>query len=518
MLKFQVSEDQQWIILVDSPDEVEKKQIDISLTKKIHNFYFHPLVKKKIWDGNICFIEKKGGFWKIPIGLWRELLQIGDEYSIKMEINGLDQIVLKDPTLAEFTEWVDEFFKDGIGGDPDKKPRDYQIETAWKLIKYRYSVSEVATSSGKTLIAFMIFAYLKSKGLIKKYLMIVPSTNLVFQGSDDFEDYGIGRLGVKIQQIGGGSKIREGCDLIMGTFQSLVKQDPEFFDDVDVVFVDEAHHTNSMSIKKIVANCMHSRWRFGLTGTLTKRGTADYLTIQQFLGPLVVEIPPSFLFDNDYATPVSIKVVIMDWLEQEYKNKLSEIKLNNSNKNGDNKIEGNEFYNIERKLVIESKKRLNYVVDFINKTSKNSLVLFQSVKDEYGKQIWNQLREKNAEKEVFYVDGDTDESLREEYKSRMASGGNKILVATYGTFSTGISINNLHNIFLVESYKSEVLIKQSLGRGMRKMEGKDKVNVIDFVDDFSTNHYQNYLMKHGEVRMQIYKKECFDYKIFRVKL
>jgi superfamily II DNA or RNA helicase len=100
----------------------------------------------------------------------------------------------------------------------------------------------------------------------------------------------------------------------------------------------------------------------------------------------------------------------------------------------------------------------------------------------------------------------------------MASGGNKILVATYGTFSTGISINNLHNIFLVESYKSEVLIKQSLGRGMRKMEGKDKVNVIDFVDDFSTKSYQNYLMKHGEVRMQIYKKECFDYKIFRVKL
>jgi superfamily II DNA or RNA helicase len=517
MLKFQVSEDQQWMILVESLDEVEKKQIDISLTKKIHNFYFHPLVKKKIWDGSICFIEKKGGFWKVPIGLWRELLQIGEEYKIEIEINGLENIILKDPTLEEFTEWVDEFFKDGIGGDISKKPRDYQIETAWKLIKYRYSVSEVATSSGKTLIAFMIFSYLKSKGLIKKFLMIVPSTNLVFQGSEDFEDYGLDRIGTKIQQIGGGSKLREGCDLIIGTFQSLVKQDEEFFADVDAVFVDEAHHTNSMSIKKIVAHCMHSRWRFGLTGTLTKRGTADYLTIQQFLGPLVVEIPPSFLFDNNYATPVSIKVVVMDWLEPEYKEKLAELKTNNS-KGGDNKIEGNEFYNIERKLVIESKKRLNYVVDFINKTSKNSLVLFQSVKDEYGKQIWNALREKSSDREVFYVDGDTDESLREEYKTRMSTGTNKILIATYGTFATGISINNLHNIFLVESYKSEVLIKQSLGRGMRKMDGKEKVNVIDFVDDFSTKCYQNYLIKHSEVRIQIYRKECFDYKIFNVKL
>lgn len=319
-------------------------------------------------------------------------------------------------------------------------------------------------------------------------------------------------LDLKYNKLVGGSKLREGCDVIIGTFQSLVKQDPEFFEEADLVFVDECHHTNSMSIKKIVAHCMHSTWRFGLTGTLTKRGTADYLTIQQFLGPLIVEISPSFLFDNNYATPVSIKIVVMDWLEKEYKDKLADLKLNNNN------LEGNEVYNLERKLVVESKKRLNYVVDFIEKTSKNSLVLFQSVKDEYGKQIWNLLREKNNDKEVFYVDGDTNEGLREEYKSRMASGANKILIATYGTFSTGISINNLHNIFLVESYKSEVLIKQSLGRGMRKMEGKDKVNIIDFVDDFSGPKYQNYLMKHSEARIQIYKNESFEYKIYKVKL
>ncbi len=512
MLRFQVSEDQQWMILVEALDEVEKKQIDISLTQKIHNFYFHPLVKKKIWDGSICFIEKKGGMWKIPIGLWREVLEIGEKYQIEISIKGLEDLILNEISLDDFTQWVDEFFKDGIGGDINKKPRDYQIETAWKIIRYRYSVSEVATSSGKTLISFMIFAYLKSKGMIRKFLMIVPNTNLVFQGSDDFVDYGLDRLGVRIQQIGGGSKIREGCDLIIGTFQSLVKQESDFYDGIDAVFVDEAHHTNSMSIKKIVAHCMGSKWRFGLTGTLTKKGTADYLTIQQFLGPLVVEIPPSFLFDNNYATPVSIRVIIMDWLEPEYKDKLAELKTNSNN------IEGNEIYNIERKLVVESKKRLNYIVDFISKGSKNSLVLFQSVKDEYGKQIWNHLREKNGDKEVFYVDGDTSENLREEYKSRMSAGENKVLVATYGTFSTGISINNIHNIFLVESYKSEILIKQSLGRGMRKMEGKEKVNVIDFVDDFSTGKYQNYLLKHSRERIEIYKRELFEYKIYNIKL
>jgi hypothetical protein len=195
------------------------------------------LVKKKIWDGHICFIEKKGGFWKIPIGLWREVLQIGEEFNIKMEIKGLENLIIQDLSLEEFTGWVNTFFEGGIGGDPEKMPRDYQIEAAWKIIRYRYSISEVATSSGKTLISFMVFAYLKQRGAIRKFLMIVPSTNLVFQGSDDFEDYGIAKLGSKIQQIGGGSKIREGCDVIIGTFQSLVKQDPEFFEEADLIFV-----------------------------------------------------------------------------------------------------------------------------------------------------------------------------------------------------------------------------------------------------------------------------------------
>lgn len=512
MVKFIISEDNQWLVLTQCTNEVEKKQLEICLTKKIHNWYFHPLVKKKIWDGSICFIEKKGPFWKIPIGLWVEILEIGKEYKYDYQIEGLEKIFLKDLTLEYFTEWVNKFFEGGIGGDPEKMPRDYQIEAAWKIIKFRYSVSEIATSSGKTLISFIIFAFLKSHGYIRKFLMIAPNTNLVIQGSEDFEDYGIHKLGSKIQQIGGGSKIREGCDVVIGTFQSLVKKDADYFEEFDAVFVDEAHYTNSASIKKIVSKCMHSGWRFGLTGTLTKRGSADHLTIQQFLGPVLVEISPDFLFRNRYATPISIKVVILDWLSPEYKDKLADLKSNSQD------LEGNDLYNLERRLVISNKARLDYIIDFINKASKNSLVLFQSVKDEYGKNIWNGIREINPKKEAFYVDGDTNESLREEYKSRMETGENKVLIATYGTFSTGISINNLHNIFLVESYKSEVLIKQSLGRGMRKMEGKDKVNVIDFVDDFSTSGYKNYLIKHSEARIEIYKRENFDYKIFRVTL
>jgi superfamily II DNA or RNA helicase len=507
MLKFVVTDDRKWLQLVHFDEEVERKQIELSLTKKIHNHFFHPLVKKKLWDGAICFVDKKGPQWRVPIGLWREILQIAEDYSLTIEVEGKSRIFHNELTLEHFTNWVNKFFEDST-----YKPRDYQIDSAWRILKYRYSVSEIATSSGKTLISFLVLAYLKSNNLIRKFLMIVPNTNLVIQGTEDFVDFGLHKLGCKIQQIGGGAKQRGDCDIIIGTYQSLVKFDEEFFTEIDAVFVDEAHGTSSMSIKKIISKCLDSGWRFGLTGTLTKRGSAEYLTIQQFLGPLVMEITPKFLFDNNYATPVSVKVVIMDWLDDEIKNKLADLKLNSNN------IEGNEVYNLERKLVIESKKRLDFIVDFIIKANKNSLVLFQSVMNEYGKQIFHKIRESSQGKEVFYVDGDTEEKIREEYKSRMEKGDNKILIATYGTFSTGISIKNIHNIFLVESYKSEVLIKQSLGRGMRQMEGKEKVNVIDFVDDFSSGKYENYLMRHSKARIDIYKRERFEYKVFNVKL
>jgi superfamily II DNA or RNA helicase len=494
MLRFVVSEDNNWLSLVDYSEDFERKQIDISLTKKIHNHFFHPLVKKKHWDGSICFVDKKLPIWRVPIGLWSEVYQICEKYKIEVKIDGLERLIDSSFTLEHFTEWCNNFFEGGVGGDPNKMPRDYQIETAWKIIKFKLSVSEVATSSGKTLIAFMVMAYLKEVMKVKKFLMIVPNTNLVIQGSEDFEEYGLENLeDCEIQQIHGANKKKISGGLMIGTYQSLVKMDPEFFDDVEDL-------------------CRDSKWRFGLSGTLANKNTAEYLTIQQFLGPLIMEISPKFLFDNKYATPVSIKIVKMDWMDPAVKEKLSSLKENKT------EMEGNEIFNLERKLVVGSDKRLNYIIDFVLKTSKNSLILFQSVGEGYGKKIYDGIREKTNDREVYYIDGDTDPDKRDIFTKRMEDGTNKIMVASFGTMSTGISVKNIHNIFLTESYKSEVLIKQSLGRGMRLFEGKEKVNIIDFVDDFSWEGKENYLMKHSKERIEIYKKEHFDYKIYEVKI
>jgi superfamily II DNA or RNA helicase len=343
--------------------------------------------------------------------------------------------------------------------------------------------------------------------------MVVPNTNLIIQTIEDFELYNNGKLRFTTQMIHGGTdKTKQDIDFIIGTYQSLVKRDKFFFDDVTTICIDEAHGTQASSIKKIIVNCLNTVYAFGVSGTMLQNGSTEALTIQAYLGPQVNNISASFLTSNKYATPIYIKVVMLDYLEDEAREKLEELRSRKA------EIEGSKLLDIEKRLVVENRGRFSYICDFISKTTKNTLVLFQNVKDQYGRRIYDYLRENTSDKTVFYVDGTTGIDLRDEYISRMEEGEDKILVASFGTFSTGISINNIHNVFFVESYKSEKIVRQSIGRGMRLCEGKERVNIIDFVDDFSlTKGNKNYLLKHGEERMKIYKEQGFPYKKFQVR-
>lgn len=502
----------EWLRLVEYDDELDLRQIEISFTREVKNAHFRKKFNKG-WDGKIEFFRKKAF---LPVGLWHELLSVSKQYNLGVTIDGLDRVIDLNFKFDDFKAWVDEFFKDGIGGDPNKKPRPYQIESAFKIVKFRRSSQEIATSAGKTFIVFMALAYMRAHGLCSKFLMIVPNTTLVVQGLEDFQDYGGYRVGMKFQQIHGGERedLRSEANVVIGTYQSLVKKEADFLSKFDCVFVDEAHQTPAKSIKEIISKCAGAKFRFGLSGTLTAAGkeTADYFTTQMCLGPMVMSISPDFLFRNSYATPVDIKIVRMNYLNDETRDQLMRLRQTRTD------LEGSDLYNLEKKLVIRSRERLNFVVDFILKTTKNSLVLFQSVEEAYGKAIFDMIREKSADKEVFYIDGSTKDDLREEYKRRMEEGENRILIASFGTLSTGVSIRNLHTIFLVESYKSENIIKQSLGRMMRQHEDKEVAIVIDFVDDFSVNGKMNFLMKHSEERIKIYEKEKFPYKIYNVDL
>jgi len=504
-MKAKVTPDGRFIQIVEGTD-LELEQIRHSFKKRISNWRFHPLVKKRVWDGYITFIDK---YDRIPVGLWNELNQVCTQYEFELRVEGIDTVIDYDFDEQDFRKWVNDFFSD----HPKIKPRDYQVDACIPILKYRRSISEIATSAGKTLIIFMIFGYLYDRKKVGKFLMIVPNTNLIIQTAEDWEEYNNGKLRYLLQMIHGGTdKTKKDTDVIIGTYQTLVKREREWFDDVITVCVDEAHHTQASSIKKIISNCMNSRYAFGLSGTMLQNGSTEALTIQAYLGPLVNNISASFLQANDYATKIFIKVVKLDYLDVDARYKLEELRSRKA------EIDGSKLLEIEKRLVVENRARFRFVCDFVSKTTKNSLVLFHNVKDQYGRQIYDYLREHTSDKTIFYVDGNTPISLRDDYINRMEEGDDKILIASFGTFSTGISINNIHNVFFVESYKSEKIVRQSIGRGMRLKEGKDRVNIIDFVDDFSlARGNKNYLLKHGEERIKIYKQQGFPYKEYRVK-
>lgn len=179
----------------------------------------------------------------MPIGLWSEVVKLGETFSFPVEIVGLERIIDVNFDENDFREWVKDFFND----HPKYTPRDYQVDSAAAILKNRLCTSEIATSAGKTLITFLVYGYLKSRGKMRKMLTIVPNTTLVMQMKDDWEDYNNGKLDLKIRQVYGGAKDNDPtADVIVGTFQSLVKKTLDYFKGIDIVFVDECLHPDSL--------------------------------------------------------------------------------------------------------------------------------------------------------------------------------------------------------------------------------------------------------------------------------
>lgn len=500
-MNVKVSDDGKFLQLTDFT-HLELQQTNHSFRKRISGWKWHPLVKNKRWDGYIKYIDR---YNRIPSGLWYELKEMCKKYDFDFNISGFENIVDFNFDKLDFLTFVKKYFN-----DTEIVPRNYQLKAALNILKFKKSASEIATSAGKTLIIFIVFIYLLQKKKIRKFLVIVPNTNLILQTVESFEEYNLGKLNYKVQMIHGGTtKRKEDVDIVIGTYQSLVKRKADWFDEFDVVCVDEAHHTHAQSIKEILTKCNNAFYTFGLSGTLkAQKDTAESFTIQAYLGPIVNDISAKFLIDNNYATPVKVKCIILNYLNEEIREKLQALR------NRKYEFEGSKLLDIEKKVVIQHRKRFIYTTKIITKTKRNSLILFSDVKHGYGRQIYNHLKNTTND-EIFYIDGGTSTKLREEYFDKMKTGTNKKLVASFGTLSTGISINNIFYIFLMESYKSDRIIRQTIGRGMRLYETKNEVNIIDFIDDYSYND-DNYLLAHGKERMKTYKNQEFPYEVINI--
>jgi len=491
--------DDNQFLRIDDAEELELEQIKISLTKRIDSWRFNPLVKKGIWDGYVSYI--KDDKW-IPAGLWRYVMLVCKEYKFDLKLNGIERLFDRNINAETFEEWALEFFKDS-----KFVPRDYQIETAFNILKFRRCLAELATSAGKTLISFLTVAYMLEKEKAEKILFIVPNVSLVVQAHEDFHEYNNkNRIKLKIQQIYAGQKIKSDRNVVIGTYQSLVKKPKEYFQQFDAVIVDETHKAKSNSIKTILQKCTNAQYKYGLSGTIPKDGTLDKLTLMSQTGPVISEVKAAFLQSQGHIAKCKVKVIEMNYAPDSAKKAFEELAFN--------KYDRKDVFQLEQNYIINSFGRLNFICNVVGKVPRNSLVLFHRI--EHGKKIYEQLRQ-NSDKRVFYVDGGTDKDIREEYKKKMELGDQVVIVASYGTFSTGISIKKIHNIFFTESFKSEVIIRQSIGRGLRQHSSKDSVNIIDFVDDLSSPDWDNYLIRHSKARIKIYKEQKFKYDVKNVQ-
>ena len=486
-------------LIIDSCTTQEYEQLKLSYNKKVKNYKFSPAYKAGSWDGNISFISGK----TIPASTYKYLFDLCEEYKFDCEISNIDEMFDNDIDYDEFVEWVNDFFKDN-----PIKPRYYQIDASFKMLRAKRCCGSLCTSAGKTLIAFMIFAYLLDKGIAKKIVMIVPKIDLVIQPTNDFYEYNNGKLDIKIQQIYSGCKVHPDANIYIGTYQSLCKECEEYFNQFDVELCDEVHTACSASQLKIQEKLKCS-YRFGLSGTIPTTQYADGLTIISNFGPIVMNVTANQLQTEGYISDCKITQVRLNYTNDKQKEQFKQAKKSLTSIG-----KGKDMFVLENKFVHESEKRFGVVTKLISNANKNTLVLFQT--KEYGKKIFKWLKE-NTTKIIYYIDGDIDKKVREEIRKRMEVNNDVILVASFGTSSTGISINNIFNIFFVDSFKSISTILQSIGRGLRKSDkiGKDFVNIYDISDDLYSGCYE---MAHARERIKIYDSQMFPHDIKKLKI
>lgn len=522
-MKLVLTQDKTKLILKESTHE-EYHQLKLHLIRKVDNYHFKKRHRMGLWDGSIDHF--KNGM--IRFGLWKEVLKCCKEHGYKFNVNKEDFPFDNKISLEDVNSFCNEYYGDYRVQPTDLNPEgifmpyDHQQEAIHRVLKYRYGLIEVATAGGKSLIfGTMLFYVLRNIKPDAKALLIVPRASLVTQFYDDLLDYNYGYnkeqknpFDLKIEELFSDKprKVRDGeiPNVYIGTYQTLVNYPDEFFKQFDIVVTDEAHQAKANSLEVILSKTFtHATYRFGLSGTYPNDNTAEILTIQSLMGPKLITVKAKELMDKGLITPVKINAVILNYDEEEFAEKMFQIK-----KRGD----GQKAHQLEKEYAQKSLRRKLFFRKLVEKFNDNSLILFHNV--EYGKELFEYLRDNVSNCLFYYIDGSTSKEKRETIKKLMKINDDKtkVLIASFGTFSTGINIPTIYNIVFADSFKSDQIIRQSIGRGLRLTKGKTKLVVFDIVDRFHIKFtnilYNQYISR----RDNIYKKQEFPFQELKIKV
>lgn len=457
----------------------------------VPGYKFMPAFKARVWDGKIRLFNQLTG--ELNSGLYIYLIKFCEERGYQLD--------------TEESDYGFPFVLDKINPDLLKEfyghlklpfdLREYQHDAVSVALQRKRAILVSPTGSGKSFIMYLLMRHIMGtdKG---KILIIVPTTSLVEQLWNDFSDYGYDSE-KRVHKIYSGKDKTTDKRVIISTWQSIYKFPKKWFEQFDAVFGDECHGFKSKSLSSIMNKSTEAKYRFGLTGTLD--GTQTHkLVLEGLFGPVYQVTMTKKLQDDGTLAPLDITILMMKYSEET------------------RQLHANNDYQKEIDFLIHHEKRNKFIRNLALSQKGNTLVLYQRV-DGHGKPLFDMIRDKaDINRKVFFVSGNVETEDREAIRKIVETQKDAIIVASLGTFSTGINIRNLHNIIFASPSKSQIKVLQSIGRGLRKSDDGSTTQLFDIADDLNWNKKANFTLRHSAERVKIYTKEEFKFKIVQVEL
>ena len=447
---------------------------------------FMPMYRNRMWDGKIRLFSPGTG--QIYVGLLSYIKkyckQNNIEYTLEEDVENDRDIILSD--VKNFVRSLKPKSK-----GKSLKIRDYQLEAVQHAISKNRVLLVSPTASGKSLIIYVLVRYYHMMGL--KTLILVPTTSLVEQMYSDFEDYGWSP-GTYCQKIYQGHDKKITKDVAISTWQSIYKMPKKYFENFGCVIGDEAHLFKAKSLTGIMTKLHQCKYRYGLTGTLDGTQTHQ-LVLEGLFGPVDTVVTTKELMDKKTLANLKIKCVVLK--HPPIREKMT--------------------YAEELEYLVTNSARNQFIIDLCRNISGNTLCLFQLV-EKHGKILYKEISKIAKDRKVFFVYGGVDSLEREKIREIVENEKDAIIIASFGTFSTGINIRNLHNIVFSSPSKSKIRVLQSIGRGLRATKSKMGVLVFDIADDISYKERRNFTLNHFSERINIYNEQQFNYEISKIKL
>jgi superfamily II DNA or RNA helicase len=462
------------------------RELQEHLTFDVPGAKFSPKYKAKLWDGRIKLLDSRNG--KCYAGLVQEIQKFCQERDYTLQIDP-ELTITEEFSLAEAKE-----FSDTLGLPFD--PHDHQLRAFALAVRHSRGILISPTASGKSLIAYLIARFYHDN-FKNRILILVPSISLVHQLCSDFADYGLD-VDSFVHAVFGGRDKQTDKPIVISTWQSVYELPKSYFELFKVIIGDEAHLFKAQSLTKIMTNATYVKYRFGMTGTLDG-SVVNELVLNGLFGPTHKIIDTKDLIEQGKLAKIKVKALVLSHPKEEC-----------------DKLKGSSYHD-ELEHIVSFAPRNRFITNLSLSLKGNTLVLYAFV-EKHGQVLYDMIREKAKDRKVFFVHGGVDGETREEIRHIVEKENDAIIVASYGTFSTGINIKNLHNVIFASPTKSRIRTMQSIGRGLRISGTKDSMTLFDIADNLSTNKNKNYTLNHLIERVKMYSAEGFPYELHNIKL